>query len=105
MKNDITSDCCDCTSHTENQIPSSHHCCENTHCVTIFFTPNAPADNDCDFRPAYFWVSTLFYEPAFELLLLTTREKQKQFSYYLESLHSIQISTSIGLRAPPATLI
>lgn len=105
MKNDITSDCCDCAHHPENNAPFSHHCCENTHCATAFFTPNAPTDNDCDFRPTYLWVSTLFYEPVFELLLLPEEKKQEQSSFYIESLHGIRIATSTGLRAPPATRI
>lgn len=103
MKNDIASDCCDCPHHTEESTPL-HHCCENSHCASAFFVPDAPANNDCDFRPTYLWVNTLFYELVFELLLSTENKGGIQFSCYIESLHSTQISTDKGLRAPPVAL-
>lgn len=109
MKNDLPAPCshaddkaCSNPTDSDCSTQATHHpCCCNTYCVTSHFTQKAPSLTDVNLQPDYTWVATLFYEPAFRLLLQLEEKERHTYPYYLESLHSTLVATATGLRAPP----
>ena len=98
MKNDINENCCN--HGTDNNLPADHCCCD-TGCLTTHYFNQPQSTDTNEVGPDYLWVATLFYEPILKLLLLPEQTLRKNDFIFRESLHGIQITSAMGLRAPP----
>lgn len=96
LQQDLTecTSCCASSSQNSEKGTSCKVCC-----VTKFkcSTP----DNRDDVQPHFTQVIVLFTEAIISELFTPDEQTHQYNSYYFDSLHSIRITHSIGLRAPP----
>lgn len=108
LQHDLTECACPCSnssSHShENEMADEHHSCSSS-CVTRFSSVT-PHDIFATFAPDYSFVAILFsVHDILELSLYSTARINKNEYYYLEHLHSTALCQSVGLRAPPYSVI
>ena len=107
LQHDFTECDCSCsTSHHshEDGMSSEHHSCSSS-CVTKFDSVT-PHNLDATFIPNFTIVAILFsIHDILDLSSYISAQISQKEYYYLEHLHPIELYHSVGLRAPPYSII
>lgn len=107
LQHDLTECACSCAgsqhSH-ENNMSDEHHSCGSS-CITKFSSVT-PHDVFATISPDYSFVAILYsIHDLLDLSLYSSAKVVDNDYYYLEHLHSTALYQSVGLRAPPYSII